>query len=153
MSSVQPAGVLSSHSSGTSNTVLSGQKHPVAPPEGRLNEAADGKSSRSSETAVASTDDDYYKVTTLDTKNDPQRFHIGRKWLITLLICNGSLCATFASSVVRVLKQTLVVSQIEPPSQSAATEPGLQRTFHTIHEVTVLSLSLYVVGFGECERT
>ncbi|EPS93446.1 hypothetical protein FOMPIDRAFT_1097867, partial [Fomitopsis schrenkii] len=67
----------------------------------------------------------------LDPKDDPQQFHIGRKWLITLTICNTSLCATFVSSV------------------SAATDAGLQRTFHTIHEVTVLSLSLYVLGLSQ----
>ena len=105
---------MSSRSSGTSNTVFSEQECPV-PPAAGSKDAADGKSSQSSDTATASTDDDYYKVTTLDPTNDPQRFHIGRKWLITLLICNGSLCATFASSVVRKLGHVLAIFENRSP--------------------------------------
>lgn len=89
---------MSSCFSGTSNTVPSDQEHPVATHGESLVNAADGKSC--SETTAVSTDDDCYKVMTLDPKDDPQQFHIGRKWLITLTICNTSLCATFVSSVV-----------------------------------------------------
>ncbi|KAH9938655.1 major facilitator superfamily domain-containing protein [Fomitopsis serialis] len=74
-------------------------------------------------------DDDEYAVT-LGPEDDPKRIGTGRKWLITLVICNAALCATFASSI------------------ASFTETGLQRDLHTVREVTVLSISLYVQGLA-----
>ncbi|KAI0723437.1 MFS transporter [Earliella scabrosa] len=66
----------------------------------------------------------------LEPEDDPKCLPLWRKWLAVLVICVSSLCATFASSV------------------AAFTEPGLEQDLHTIHEVTILSISLYVMGLG-----
>ncbi|TFY59780.1 hypothetical protein EVJ58_g5565 [Rhodofomes roseus] len=93
-----------------------------------INGDSDSTSARSSEATVSVPDDEYQ--VTLDPEDDPKKLSVGRKWLITLLICNAALCATFASSI------------------ASFTEKGLQRDFHTVHEVTVLSISLYVEGLA-----
>ncbi|TBU32157.1 MFS transporter [Dichomitus squalens] len=66
----------------------------------------------------------------LDPADDPKTLAVWRKWVIVLTISASSLCATFASSV------------------AAFTETGLARDLHTSHEVTILSISLYVTGLG-----
>ncbi|KAI0773812.1 MFS transporter [Fomes fomentarius] len=66
----------------------------------------------------------------LEPEDDPKRLALWRKWLAVLTISLSSLCATFASSV------------------AAFTETGLAEDLHTSHEVTILSISLYVLGLG-----
>ncbi|PCH41178.1 MFS general substrate transporter [Wolfiporia cocos MD-104 SS10] len=53
-----------------------------------------------------------------------------RKWVIVLVISSAALCATFASSA------------------ASFTEEGLAEDLHTVHEVTILSISLFVEGLG-----
>ncbi|RDX53096.1 MFS general substrate transporter [Lentinus brumalis] len=67
---------------------------------------------------------------TLAPEDDPKQLKLWRKWLAVLAISTSSLCATFASSV------------------ASFTETGLARDLHTVHEVTILSISLYVLGLG-----
>ncbi|KAI0829409.1 MFS general substrate transporter [Trametes gibbosa] len=66
----------------------------------------------------------------LDPEDDPKRMAAWRKWVAVLVISWASLCATFASSV------------------ASFTEAGLAQDLHTSHEVTILSISLYVLGLG-----
>ncbi|KAI0721913.1 MFS transporter [Cerioporus squamosus] len=67
---------------------------------------------------------------TLAPEDDPKQLKVWRKWLAVLAIASSSLCATFASSV------------------ASFTETGLARDLHTVHEVTILSISMYVLGLG-----
>lgn len=53
-----------------------------------------------------------------------------RKWSIIVVLGSTSLCATCASSV------------------AAFTEPGVAQEFGVSHEVTILSISLYIAGLG-----
>ncbi|RPD61966.1 MFS transporter [Lentinus tigrinus ALCF2SS1-7] len=66
----------------------------------------------------------------LAPEDDPKQLPAWRKWLAVIVISTSSLCATFASSV------------------AAFTETGLAQDLHTVHEVTILSISLYVLGLG-----
>ncbi|EIW61904.1 MFS general substrate transporter [Trametes versicolor FP-101664 SS1] len=72
---------------------------------------------------------DAYQVQ-LEPEDDPKSLSAWHKWLAVLVISSSSLCATFASSV------------------ASFTETGLARDLHTSHEVTILSISLYVLGLG-----
>ena len=58
-----------------------------------------GTTTPASQDTASTPDDDGYEVT-LGPEDDPKNISAGRKWLITLVICNAALCATFASSVV-----------------------------------------------------
>ncbi|KAI1792954.1 MFS transporter [Ganoderma leucocontextum] len=69
-------------------------------------------------------------VCSLDPEEDPKNLPLWRKWAAVLTISSASLCAAFASSV------------------AAFTEAGLARDLHASHEVTILSVSLYVFGLG-----
>ncbi|KAI0630260.1 MFS general substrate transporter [Trametes polyzona] len=73
--------------------------------------------------------DDLYEVK-LEPEDDPKCLGLWHKWLAVLVICTSTLCVTFDSSV------------------AAFTEQGLARDLHTSHEVTILALSLYVLGLG-----
>ncbi|KAI0751317.1 MFS general substrate transporter [Daedaleopsis nitida] len=66
----------------------------------------------------------------LEQEDDPKCLPLWRKWLAVIVISVSSLCATFASSV------------------AALTETGIAKDLHTSHEVTILSISLYVMGLG-----
>lgn len=80
-------------------------------------------------------------VTTLDAKEDPFLVYLdaeespkaltfARKIIIMIVISSGALCSTFASSI------------------AAFAEPGEERTFHVSKEVTILGVSLYVLGIA-----
>ncbi|TCD65444.1 hypothetical protein EIP91_002657, partial [Steccherinum ochraceum] len=73
--------------------------------------------------------DPEYEVT-LDADEDPKMLPTWRKWMIVILICTCALCCTCASSV------------------SAFTEDGLSEQFHVSKEVSILSISLFVLGLG-----
>ncbi|KAL6306779.1 major facilitator superfamily domain-containing protein [Sparassis latifolia] len=75
-----------------------------------------------------SSEDEY--LVSLDDEEDPKNRSTARKWVIVLVISSAALCATFASSV------------------AAFTEAGLAEDLHTVHEVTILSISLFVMGLG-----
>ncbi|KAI0637769.1 MFS general substrate transporter [Trametes polyzona] len=66
----------------------------------------------------------------LEPADDPKCLSAWHKWVAVLVISVSSLCATFASSV------------------ASFTETGLARDLHTSHEVSILSISLYVLGLG-----
>ncbi|KAI0366395.1 MFS general substrate transporter [Pilatotrama ljubarskyi] len=72
---------------------------------------------------------DPYQVK-LEPEDDPKHLSLWFKWLAVLTICTSSSCATFASSV------------------ASFSETGLAQDLHTVHEVTILSISLYVLGLG-----
>lgn len=82
---------------------------------------------------VAIQDLEKLKIVTYDGEKDPrnpQNFSTARKWLITLIIMNGSLCVAATSSI-----YTSTYGQIVP-------------YFGTNHEVATLGLSLFVLGLG-----
>ncbi|OCH93586.1 MFS general substrate transporter [Obba rivulosa] len=72
--------------------------------------------------------DEYCVV--LEPEDDPKTLSSARKCVVVMVISIAGLCATCASSM------------------ASFTEEGLSRTFHTSHEVTILSISLYVEGLG-----
>ncbi|OBZ71923.1 putative drug/proton antiporter YHK8 [Grifola frondosa] len=67
---------------------------------------------------------------TLDPEDDPKDLPAFRKWIAVLVISTSALCATFASSV------------------AGFTEAGIAKDLHTVHEVTILGISLFVLGLG-----
>lgn len=77
------------------------ERRQSVPPDSatKPNTNPDGTTTPASQYTAASPDADVYEVT-LGPEDDPKNIDTGRKWLITLLICNAALCATFASSVV-----------------------------------------------------
>lgn len=77
------------------------ERQQSVPPDSAIQPSTnrDGMTTPASQDTAPSPDDDGYEVT-LDLGDDPKNISTGRKWLITLVICNASLCATFASSVV-----------------------------------------------------
>ncbi|KDQ49456.1 hypothetical protein JAAARDRAFT_187026 [Jaapia argillacea MUCL 33604] len=83
------------------------------------------------ELAIASDEkpDDPWKVT-LGLDDDPKHMRSFRKWLIVLTISSSALCVTCASSI------------------ASFSELGMASTFHVSHEVTILSISLFVEGLG-----
>ncbi|KAJ7595726.1 major facilitator superfamily domain-containing protein [Mycena floridula] len=66
----------------------------------------------------------------LDDSDNPESLATWRKWLIVVVICSASLCVTCASSL------------------ASFTEAGLAADFHVSHEVTILSISIFVEGLG-----
>ncbi|EMD41088.1 hypothetical protein CERSUDRAFT_111661 [Gelatoporia subvermispora B] len=72
---------------------------------------------------------DPYRVF-LEPEDNPKKLSAIRKSIVVLIISIAGLCATCASSM------------------ASFTEEGLSSTFHTSHEVTILSISLYVEGLG-----
>ncbi|KAL0953075.1 hypothetical protein HGRIS_007275 [Hohenbuehelia grisea] len=73
--------------------------------------------------------DDPFEVR-LEAADDPQQLSSFRKWLAVIVISASSLCVTCASSV------------------ASFTENGVAREFHVSHEVTILSISIFVEGLG-----
>ncbi|KIJ49144.1 hypothetical protein M422DRAFT_28127 [Sphaerobolus stellatus SS14] len=68
-------------------------------------------------------------ITNLE-EDDPKKLPLMRKWIILMVICSASLCVACGSSV------------------AGATEAGVQRDLNVSHEVSILGISLYVVGLG-----
>ncbi|KAG2055312.1 MFS general substrate transporter [Suillus hirtellus] len=66
----------------------------------------------------------------LEPQDNPQNMSLFRRWLAVLIISSASLCVTCDSSI------------------AAFTEQGAAQTFHVSHEVTILGISLYVIGLG-----
>ncbi|ETW81890.1 major facilitator superfamily [Heterobasidion irregulare TC 32-1] len=70
-----------------------------------------------------------YEVT-LGPEDDPQQLPLLRRWLAVVTISCASVCVTCTSSA------------------AAFTEAGVAREFHVSREVTVLAISLFVMGLG-----
>ncbi|KAG1809201.1 major facilitator superfamily domain-containing protein [Suillus subaureus] len=67
------------------------------------------------------------RLVVLEPEDDPQNMSSFRRWLAVLIISSASLCVTCASSIAK---------------------QGSAQTFNVSHEVTILGLSLFVVGLG-----
>ncbi|EKM59652.1 uncharacterized protein PHACADRAFT_86536 [Phanerochaete carnosa HHB-10118-sp] len=78
--------------------------------------------------APASDQDSY--LVNLTPDEDPKTLSFARKVVIMIVICCGALCSTFASSI------------------AAFAEPGEEQSFHVGKEVTILGVSLYVLGIA-----
>ncbi|CCM00059.1 uncharacterized protein FIBRA_02086 [Fibroporia radiculosa] len=89
----------------------------------------DAEAPPSTKVAAADTPGDKYLVI-LDPDEDPKNWSAYRRWLILLVITSAAHCATWASSA------------------AAFTEAGLVTDLHTVQEVTILSISLYVEGLA-----
>lgn len=74
-------------------------------------------------------DDDPRRVV-LDPSENPQLLSLVTKWIIVIVVSSSSLCVTCASSV------------------AAFTEGGVIAEFGVSHEVSILSISLFVEGLG-----
>ncbi|THH05837.1 hypothetical protein EW146_g9793 [Bondarzewia mesenterica] len=70
-----------------------------------------------------------YEVT-LEPEDDPQQLPLFRRWLAVITISSASVCVTCASSA------------------ASFTEAGVAREFHVSKEVTILAISLFVLGLG-----
>ncbi|KAJ7467091.1 major facilitator superfamily domain-containing protein [Mycena latifolia] len=77
--------------------------------------------------SLAKTDD--YLVS-LDASEDPLYFSPMKKWMAVVVISAGSFCVACASSM------------------AIFTEKAVAQEFHVSHEATILSVSLFVLGFG-----
>ena len=99
--------------------------------------------------------EDPYEVT-LEPEDDPKNMATLRKWMVTLVISSGAFCTTTASSMVRYLSNLRYSTTEIDGTQAAFTEAGVSRDFHVSHEVSILGISLYVLGLGKfppCLRT
>jgi hypothetical protein len=90
--------------------------------------------------------------TSLEPADDPQELPLARKWLAVLCISTASICVTCASSMVRLWHSivSIVLMRGAPPAalQAALAEGGISRQFHVSKEVTILGVSLFVLGLG-----
>jgi hypothetical protein len=66
----------------------------------------------------------------LEKGDDPKNLHVARKWIAVLVISAGSMCVTCVSSM------------------AAFVEEPVAAEFNVPSEVTVLGVSLFVIGFG-----
>ncbi|KAF7322160.1 RNA polymerase II-associated protein [Mycena kentingensis (nom. inval.)] len=66
----------------------------------------------------------------LDASEDPTEWSTAKKWLAVGVIASGSFCVTCASTM------------------ASFTEKGMAEEFGVAHEVTILSISLFVLGLG-----
>jgi len=74
-------------------------------------------------------DRDHFEVT-LEPEDDPQNLPWFKRWTAVLVISSASLCVTCASSI------------------ASFTETGISKEFGVAKELTVLGLSLFVLGLG-----
>ena len=97
---------------------------------------------------------DKYLVT-LDESEDPKQLPGYRKWIAVSVISAGAFCATSASSMVRTvcfIKVCLACVVLIWRVKAAFTEPGVGHALHVGHEVTILGVSLFVLGLGTSLR-
>lgn len=86
-------------------------------------------------------------LVTLDASDDPQQAPVLKRWITVLVISSASLCVTCSSSIVSLSHTSLACSQTDH-SQAAFTEAGLSQDFGVSKEVTILAISLFVMGLG-----
>jgi len=88
-----------------------------------------GSTTETKDSRQVSIEQDHFMVT-LDPEDDPQYLSLCRRWTAVLVISSASLCVTCASSI------------------ASFTEAGISAEFHVSKEVTVLGISLFVMGLG-----
>jgi len=66
----------------------------------------------------------------LEQNEDPKCLPLARKWAVVLVICSAALCVACTSSI------------------AAPAEMGESRDFHVSKEVTILGVSLFILGLG-----
>jgi hypothetical protein len=85
----------------------------------------------------------------LNSTEHPHNISLLKKWIAVCTIGSAALCVTCASSVVCWYLCTpplRCATHFDP--QAAFTEGGVAKEFHVPHEVTILSISLFVEGLG-----
>ncbi|PSR73591.1 hypothetical protein PHLCEN_2v10510 [Hermanssonia centrifuga] len=117
---------MSSHTSETSLPENLSEKTDVArdPEHGLSRDDASAKKE------VDDTLPDPFAVTTLSPEENPKNLSGLRKWAIVITICSGALCATCASSM------------------AAFAEAGVSHDLHVGKEVSILGITLFVLGLG-----
>ncbi len=108
----------------------------------------EGDSSSSSTVVPTAFHADPYEVV-LEPAENPQELPLARRWLAVLCISTASICVTCASSMVRPWHnygRRIASSRIS--FQAAFAEGGIGRQFHVSKEVTILGVSLFVLGLG-----
>ncbi|KZP20629.1 MFS general substrate transporter [Athelia psychrophila] len=78
----------------------------------------------------AESQSDPFLEVTLDASEDPQLAPVLKRWITVLVIFSASLCVTCSSSI------------------AASTEAGMASEFGVSKEVTILGISLFVMGLG-----
>ena len=92
---------------------------------------------------------DTKEVTTLDDYENPKKWTKMRRWIMTAIISLSSTCVTFNSSVVSVSRSDSTSSGgLKVLLQGASTEMGIMKDFHISKEVSILSVSTFVMGLG-----
>ncbi|KAA1469729.1 MFS general substrate transporter [Dentipellis sp. KUC8613] len=95
-----------------------------------LNEQAESKLEKGAiDSSPASSGNPDFEVV-LEPEDDPQELPLYRRWLAVLTIASASICVTCASSA------------------ASFTEPGISAEFHVSREVSILGISLFVLGLG-----
>jgi len=86
---------------------------------------------------------------TLDKSEDPKTVTAWRKWAILLTVSSGAMCVTSASSMVGVMQDVGPQSDLTRSDiQAAFAEAGIMKEFGISHTVSILPMSLFMVGLG-----
>lgn len=140
---------MSSHTSETSLPEnLSEKTDVVRDPEHGLS-----RDDASAKKEVDDTLPDPFAVTTLSPEENPKNLSGLRKWAIVITICSGALCATCASSMVCFSLSCFCVRQSDTICvQAAFAEAGVSHDLHVGKEVSILGITLFVLGLGKFKR-
>ncbi len=84
----------------------------------------------------------------LERADDPQQLPLARRWLAVLCISTAAICITCASSMVVDRSSERSIVLIRTALQAAFAEEAMGRQFHVSQEVTILGISLFVLGLG-----
>ena len=95
-----------------------------------------------------------YEVS-LEPADNPQELPLARRWLAVFCLSTASICVTCASSMVRLWYHYVKKNEHRADTgarpadfQAAFAEEGISRQFHVSKEVTILGVSLFVLGLG-----
>ena len=95
-----------------------------------------------------------YEVS-LEPADNPQELPLARRWLAVFCLSTASICVTCASYMVRIWyhyvkeKEHRADTGARPAEiQAAFPEEAISRQFHVSREVTILGISLFVLGLG-----
>ncbi|KAH8999831.1 MFS general substrate transporter [Lactarius hatsudake] len=101
----------------------------VSDNQSRQKPADDSMASSLTALPIASVHANKYEVI-LEPADDPQQLPLARRWLAVFCISTAAICVTCASSM------------------AAFAEGAMGRQFHVSQEVTILGISLFVLGLG-----
>jgi len=86
---------------------------------------------------------------TLKKSEDPKAIAVWYKWVMVLTVSFGAMCATCASSMVGVTPHICPRSDLMSSyPQAAFAEAGTMKEFGISHTVSILPVSIYLMGLG-----